>query len=120
MEISMAEHIFVFVLTFILIFFVMLIIYFRKKRKGLLKEYFVIQVLIKRYRLNEHKLNYEKIGFILILVNSLIIATTGTIATALPVNYIGQLSIAFVMLMIFIYLSFSLIGKSFKRKEKKK
>ena len=114
------ENLYIFILSFTLVFLTMLVLYLKKRKRGQLVNSKEIKILIARFKLDKKKLNYEALGLILILVNSLIIATTGTLASAINLDYVWQLMIAFVVLMILIYSSYALIGLYLKRRENKK
>ena len=113
------ENLFIFLMSFTFIFIILLINYFIKMRKNELVFSKEINLLVARFKLNKKKLNYKGVGLILVLINSLIIATTGTFATMNDFSYIWQLAIGFALLMSLIYVSYALVGLCLKRKEDK-
>ena len=116
----MTEHLFIFVVSFTLIFLVMLVLYFIKRKKGELKTSNEMRILVARFKLDSKKINYNALGLFFVLINSLIVSVTGTIATANDMHYAWQLAVAFVLLMAFMISSYSLVGIYLKRKENKK
>ena len=114
------KHLLIFLLTFTIVFFVMLVIYLKKKRCGELKKSKEIMILVYRFRLNSKKINYDALSLVFVLINSLIIAITGTIATAIYLAFVWQMMIGFITLMILISSSYALVGVYLKRKETRK
>ena len=114
------ENLFVFGITFIIVYAVMLIIHYNKKFKKKLASSRDINALIHKFKLNKKKLNYEALGLLLAFVNSLIIAVIVTVIGMINLHYVWLLAIAFVMMMSLIYISYASIGFYLKRKEVKK
>ena len=113
------EDLYVFMVSFTIIFIVNLIIYLIKRKKKTLKNMKEFDILASRFKLNRQKMNIKLLGLIFALVNSLIIAITGTICTMIDTNMTWQLIIGFAMLMTLIIISYSLIGFILKKKEGK-
>jgi len=113
------DNLFVFIVSFIIIFVVFIILYFIKRIRGKLATSKDVMLLTSRFKLNKKYLNYNVLGLVFALVNSLIISTTGTLVTMINYDYIWQLLIGFVLLMIFIYVIYGLIGLYLKRREDK-
>ena len=114
------EDLFVFLVSFIIIFIVYLVIYIVKRRRKKIRSMKEFQVLINRFKLNSNNLNYNGLALLFVLVNSFIIASTGTVVTMIDTNLIWQLLVSFVMLCSLIILFYSLIGFILKKKEGKK
>ena len=113
------ESLVVFVVAFIIIFAVNLIIYFYRRIRGNLSNMKEFDILASKFKLKRSNLNYKSLGFIMCLVNSLIISIAGTLCTMVDLNYIWQLLIGFALIMSFILISYGLIGKILKRREMK-
>jgi heme/copper-type cytochrome/quinol oxidase subunit 3 len=112
------ENLMVFLLSFTFIFIIYLIIYLVKKHKGTLRFMKEFSLLTSKYKLNRNNLDYNKLGLLIIFLNTLIISVTGTLCTMVKMNYIWQLCIGFVLLMILIYVVYGILGKVLKNKEK--
>ena len=113
------EDLMFFLISFVIIFGVLLTNYYLKKQKGNLGLSKEFTLLKSKFKLTKKDINEEKLGLVFVLVNALIISSTGTITTMLDVDYIWQMAIGFLILMIQIYLIYSLIGKIILRKRGK-
>ncbi len=113
------EDLYFFLITFVLIFIILLINYYIRKKKGTLNNSREFIFLKTKFKLNKKELQEERLGLIFVLVNSFIISFTSTITTILKVDYIWQIAIGFLILMILIYLIYGLIGKIIIIKRKK-
>lgn len=114
------EDLFIFMITFVIVFVVYLVLYFIRRKQGKLREMKELDILAARFDLRKSEMNYNRLGFIFALINSLIISITGTICTMNTFSLIWQLLIAFVVLMCLIILSYTIIGKVLRKKEGKK
>lgn len=112
------EDLMFFLISFVVIFGILLINYFIKKKKGNLESSKEFLLLKSKFKLTKKDIDVEKLGLIFALVNSLIISITGTFTTMLDVDYIWQIAIGFVMLMILIYLSYGAVGKILLKRRK--
>ena len=74
-------------------------------------------LLINKNHLKRNYLDYNKLGLIIVLLNSLIISIVGTVCTMIDMKYYWQLMIGFVLLMFSIYFSYGILGKILKKKE---
>ena len=114
------QHLFVFLISFTFIFLFFITNLFIKKIRGTLGFSKDITMIINRYKLDKKKFNYEKISFVMALINSFIVAVVGTIASAINLDMVWQLVIAFVLLMILMYIMYTGVGRYLRRKENKK
>ena len=114
------EDLFVFMCSFIIIFIVYLIIYIVKRKKKTLKEMKEFDILASRFQLSRKNMNENKLGLIIVLINSLIIASVGTICTMIDTSLAWQLLIGFALLMALIIICYSIIGFILKKKEGKR
>ena len=113
------ENLYVFTASFVLIFLLFLGNYIVKKTRGKLTSTKEIEFLTQKFKLNKKNLNYNRLGILFCLVNSLIIASVGTVSSMLGMHYMFQLAIGFALLMIMIYAVYGAIGLLLKRKEDK-
>ena len=112
------ENLFIFTITFTVVFLVMLIMYFKNKKNGALKKSKEVLILQHRFKVNKKNLNPERLGLLFTLIYSLIISITGTIASDLEFSYVWRLLIALVMMMILIYISYAFTAMCLNRKRK--
>ena len=114
------ENLFVFLISFVsifLIYFFVFYLYGLKKKK--IKTSMQVELILRRQKLKKKDINEKSIGIIICLIDSLIISTSGTVATSLNVNYIWQLLIGFAMLIGLIFSLYEIVGRIIKRKCKK-
>ena len=114
------ENLFIFVITFTVVFLVMLWMYFKNKKSGALKKSKEILILQHRFKVDKKKLNSERLGLIFTLIYSLIIALTGTIASDLEFSYVWRLLIALALMMSLIYISYAFTAIYLNRNTKRK
>lgn len=112
------EDLFVFFVSFVIVFIVYLVIYFIKRRKHELRKMQEIKFLVHRYKLKD--VNYNKLGLLIVLVNSLIIASTGTVCTMIDTSIIWQLLIGFGMLFALIIICYGIMGFILKKGNERK
>ena len=115
------EHLFIFLIAFVTIFFIYFFVFYLyglKKKK--IKNSMQVELILVRQNLKKKDINEKSIGIIICLIDSLIISTSGTVATSLNVNYIWQILIGFAMLMGLIFSLYEIFGRIIKRKCKKK
>ncbi len=104
------DSLILFVVAFVIIFIIYLVAYFYKRARGNLFTMKEFEVLANRCNLKKSDLNVNKLGLIIALGNSFIIAFTGAVCSAFDIGYIWQLALAFVMLMSLIYIFYRLLG----------
>ena len=78
-----------------------------------------IEFLKIRFGFKNKDFNVKKIGFIICLIDPLIISLTGTIVSLPKWNYIIELVIGFALLMALIYSFYEIIGRIMRRKVNK-
>lgn len=76
--------------------------------------------LIKRYNLDETKINLKKMNFGIANCNALIIAFTSTFISAIDIKIYYKFAIAFVLLFALIYAIFEIYGRYLNKKWGKK
>ena len=114
------ENLFLFTIVFtivLLIYFFVFYLYGLKKKS--IKSSLQVDLLLIKSNLKKKEINEKSIGIIICLLDSLIISISGTIATSINLNYIWQILIGFVLLMVFIYILYTITGKILKRSVRK-
>lgn len=112
------ENLYLFLISFTLIFIIYLIVYLIKMKKNKLSKMKEFDLLKSKFKLKH--IDYKKIGLILILINSFIISATGTICSMVDLNIAWQLCIGFFMLMMLIYSLYYILGSILVKQENKK
>lgn len=103
---------------FIIVYlFYLLFVILRKKKLELFKNNTGVKYLIKVYKLNEKKLDIKKIAHIIALANSFIIAITFLIIDFID-NFYLKMFVALVLLILLQLLTYHVIGKYLKRRDK--
>lgn len=115
------KNILLFSITFVVMSIIYLIFFYiiGLKKKRILSS-MQVEFLKVRFNLKNKDLNPKKIGIIICILDPLIISLTGTIVTLPKWNYILELILGFVLLMIFIYSFYEILGRIIKRKVDKK
>ena len=100
----MKSLIILFLGSYIILFVLYLIMFYLYglKKKRILNS-LQVEFLKVRFGLKNKDLNPNKIGLIICFIDPLIISLTGTIVTLPKWNYIIELLLGFVLLMLFIY-----------------
>lgn len=114
------ENIYLFLITFVIIFIILLINHFYKKKNQKLELSKEFTFLKSKYKLTSKDYNKETLSLITVLVNSFIISITTSIITIIKLSYIWQLLIGFTILIILIYSVYGLIGKILIKRKKAK
>lgn len=112
------ENLYLFLISFTLIFIIYLIVYLIKMKKNKLSKMKEFDLLKSKFKLKN--IDYKKVGLILILINSFIISATGTICSMVDLNIAWQLCIGFFMLMMLIYSLYYILGSILVKQENKK
>jgi len=115
------DSLLLFLITFVTMFILYIIFFYiiGLKKKSIMKS-MQIEFLKVRFNLRNKDFNQKKIGLIICILDPLIIALTGTIVTLPKWNYILELILGFVLLMIFIYSFYEILGRIIRRKVDKK
>ena len=111
------KNLLLFLITFIIMFIIYLIFFYilGLKKKRILNS-MQVEFLKVRFNLRNIDLNQKVIGIIICILDPLIIALTGTIVSLPKWNYVLELILGFVLLMIFIYSFYEILGRIIKRK----
>ena len=107
-----------FVVVFLLIYlFYLFFVILRKKKLSKFKSGVEVTILGKKYKVDVDKIGIKKIAHVVALTNALIIAITFVIIDFFN-NIIIKLMMSFVVLMVLIFISYSIIGRILRKKEK--
>ena len=111
------ESLVLFVCSYFVFFVIYLIFFYIRglKRKAILNS-LQVEFLKVRFGFKNKELKPKKIGFIITLIDPLIISLTGTIVSLPKWNYILELLLGFVLLIALIYSFYEIIGRIIKRK----
>ena len=90
-----------------------------KKRKKKIKRIGELDYLVSKFKLNEKKLNKDKVIIVISLLNSFIISFVSSIVMLLDIMIVLQLLIAFVLLFSLIYALYEIYGRYLKKVEEK-
>lgn len=112
------ESLILFLFAFVLIFIYYLVKYFIKRKQKKLDKMKEIKFLKHKYKIKD--IDEKKASLYIGLTNSLIISLSGTLCSAISMNFYWQLALGFVLLMIFIYLGYNILGKILKKEGKDK
>ncbi len=107
---------FSFILYFFLVLFVLLYIVnymldYIKIKKNKLDNIMLMSYVVKKFKLNKSKINYQKELKWMTLINSFIIASVGTIVTCIDIPIFLQLGLGFVLLFLLIYSLYEIYGR---------
>ncbi len=108
------KHIILFIMTYIFVFLIYQIFIVRNKRRNSKKRPMEINYLIQKYNIDISKINYKKLLKVVALISSLDISIIVTIATLFD-NYLIQIIIVFVLVIPTIMISYSFVGKYYKK-----
>lgn len=115
----MKELIFTFSITFILIYSLYLIfVVFRKKKQNKIKKSTEIMFIKKRYKLNLNGISNKKIALDVAFCNALIISLTLALMTLIN-NFILQILVGFIILIVLILIVYSILGNEYRKEEKR-
>lgn len=92
----------------------------KKGKKKKVKNISEIDYLVGKFKLNEKKLNKDRVIIWISLINSFIIASVSSVVMLMPFKIMWQLLIAFVLLFGLIYALYEIYGRYLKKMEVKK
>lgn len=104
------ENLMLFLILFVIFFIFFLANYIIKRKKNNLKKFIGMELVKAK------KEDYEKVGLLLVLVNSIIISISGTICTMIEMDKVWQLLYGFVLLTALIYIFYAIIGNILEKK----
>lgn len=107
-----------FIMVFIIIYlFYLFFVILRKKKLNKFRNGVELTILEKKYKVDIEKIGIKKLAHIVAITNALIIGLTFVTIEFFD-NIIIKLMVAFVMLMVLIFVSYSIIGKIFRKRDK--
>ena len=110
------EQIILFIMTYIVVFFIyQVFIVSKAKRRNSKKRPMEVNYLIKKYNIDINKLNYKNLLMTISLVSSLDISIIVTVALLFD-NYLLQVIFIFLLVIPVIMISYSFIGKYYKKR----
>lgn len=111
------EYVIVFILVFILSYFL-----FIRKKQTLNKNKVPIELnyLIRLYRINVKNISYKKFVWTYNIINTFIISTIYIIVVYLVDNFILQLLVGTVLLILLTIICYGLLGRYYQKKGDKK
>ena len=104
-------------LLIVLFYFFYLGLYRKNKDYNTMSE---VVFLKKQYNLNKSKVSDRKLTWLCVNTNAFIISITGFIVYLIPVKFIFQMLIGFVLLLLLIFGLYEFIGKVILRKKRVK
>ena len=111
------EQIILFIMTYIVVFFIyQVFIVSKAKRRNSKKRPMEVNYLIKKYNIDINKLDYKNLLMTISLVSSLDISIIVTVALLFD-NYLLQVIFIFLLVIPVIMISYSFIGKYYKKEE---
>lgn len=105
-----------FIIIFILTFSIFFFNFCKKLKRKNIKKISELTFLITRFNLNKKKLNYQRILFVVSIINAFIISFVATVIYLIPVNYALSFFIAFLLLIALIYSLYEIYGRHLQRK----
>ena len=69
-----------------------------------------VKYLISRFTIDKKKIDYPKLFFLINIANAFIIAFVCTIISVLPLKFMWQMLIGFVLLFVLMFLCYELLG----------
>lgn len=113
------ENIIYFGLTFLLIYTIYYFASIRKAKKDVKKIPVEVQYLILKYKINLNKINYREFLNAIAIIGSFDIALVATIVGFID-GILWQLLFGFLAVIPVIIISFSIVGKYYKKREIRK
>ena len=114
------DSLLLFVYTYLILFILFIIFFYiiGLKRKTILSS-IEVDYLKKRFGFKDKDFNPKKIGFLICLIDPLIVSVTAIIATLPKWNYIFEVILGFFVLLLLIFSFYEIIGRIKKRVMKK-
>ena len=110
-----------FIIAYVLVFILYWLLFVRKKTKYNKNRVPVeFYYLVSLYGLDQKKINYKKFIYISALINTFIIVSTYIIISKLLNNWILQLLIGIVIIVLLIIICYGILGRIYQKKGMKK
>ena len=114
----MIEEIVLFILTFLFLLIIYELVIVRRARKDKKKMPAEIVYLVKKYNLDIDKINYKQLLQVVAIVSSIDMALVVSIMASIS-NTLIAILVGFILLILFIIVSYSFVGKIYKKEGKK-
>lgn len=112
----MLEEVILFILTFLLIFIIYELFLVRKAKKDKRRKKPVeVNYLMGKFNLDLDKINYKRLLNIISAVSAFDISFVVTIVSLFE-NFLLQLLVGFVLIMLLIIVSYDIVGRIYKKK----
>ncbi len=112
----MLDELVLFIMTFLLVFIIYELFLVRKAKKDKRrKKPIEVNYLIGKYNLDINKLNYRRLLNIISVVSAFDISLVVTIVSLFN-NFLFQLLVGFVLIMLLIIVSYDIVGRIYKKK----
>ena len=112
----MLDELILFIMTFLLVFIIYELFLVRKAKKDKRrKKPIEVNYLIGKYNLDINKLNYRRLLNIISVVSAFDISLVVTIVSLFN-NFLFQLLVGFVLIMLLIIVSYDIVGRIYKKK----
>lgn len=110
-----------FIIAYVLVFILYWLLFVRKKTKYNKNRVPVeFYYLVSLYGLEQKKINYKKFIYISALINTFIIVSTYMIISKLLNNWILQLLIGIIIIVLLIIICYGILGRIYQKKGMKK
>ena len=110
-----------FIIAYVLVFILYWLLFVRKKTKYNKNRVPVeFYYLVSLYGLEQKKINYKKFIYISALINTFIIVSTYMIISKLLNNWILQLLMGIVIIILLIIICYGILGRIYQKKGMKK
>ncbi len=104
-----------FIVGYVVVFLILYFFYYRKNKKNK-KGLVEIEYLIARFGLKLKKEDIEKMVMPIVLMNTFIIIFTWVFINLLPIDFIWQLCVGFVLVVALIYSIYEIYGRHIAKK----
>ena len=114
-----------FLICFLVLFVLIYLIYLRQVKRKKKKEIIEIVYLVNKFQLDPKKINARKEILWISIINAFIMSFVWVFMNLIPVDFIWQLMIAFVLVFALIYAIYEIYGrhlvnKGYQKKEGRK
>ncbi len=110
------QYFIVFLLAFAFVYIIyLLLVVLNKKGRARLKNGMEAKFLVNVYKVNILKVTDKRFAHTVAFCNSFILATTFLMVTLFFDNFILQIALSFVVLIVLIIIVYSIIGKRYKK-----
>ena len=109
-------HLFTFLLCFLILFFLIYFVYLGQLKRKKKKEIIELVYLQNKFNLDSKKINARKEILWISIIDAFIMSFVWTFMNFIPVGFIWQLMIAFVLVFALIYAIYEIYGRHLIKK----